>query len=85
MKLTIRYFASVREQLGISQEIVHIDAAELPVDGLRVRLASRDERMAEALRAGRPLRTAVNHEMVADTFVVREDSEIAFFPPVTGG
>ncbi|MFM0171665.1 molybdopterin converting factor subunit 1 [Paraburkholderia sediminicola] len=85
MKLTIRYFASVREQLGVSQEIVYIDASELTVDCLRDRLASRDERTAEALRAGRPLRTAVNQEMVAETFIVREDSEIAFFPPVTGG
>lgn len=85
MKLTVRYFASVREQLGISQEIVHIDAPEVTVDCLRARLASRDERMAETLRMDRPIRTAVNHEMVADTFVLRDDSEIAFFPPVTGG
>ncbi len=85
MRLTIQYFASVREQLGISREIVHIDAPELRIDCLRVKLASRGERMAKALRAGRPLCIAVNYERVADTFIVREDSEIAFFPPVTGG
>jgi molybdopterin synthase sulfur carrier subunit len=85
MKLTIRYFAGVREQFGVSQEIVDIDASELRIDCLRRRLASRDERMAEAPRVDRPLRTAVNHEMVNETFVVREDSEIAFFAPVTGG
>ncbi|HYS62271.1 MAG TPA: molybdopterin converting factor subunit 1 [Paraburkholderia sp.] len=85
MKLTIRYFASVREQLGVSQEIVHVEAPELTIDRLRVMLASKDERMAEALLGGRALRTAVNQEMVSETFVVREDSEIAFFPPVTGG
>lgn len=33
----------------------------------------------------RPVRTAVNLEMVTGEFVVREDSEAAFFPPVTGG
>ncbi|CAN7305160.1 MoaD/ThiS family protein [Caballeronia sp. LjRoot34] len=85
MKLIIRYFASVREQLGISQEIVHVDTPELTIDRLRIRLASRDERMADVLLGGRPLRTAVNQEMVSESFVVREDSEIAFFPPVTGG
>jgi molybdopterin synthase sulfur carrier subunit len=40
---------------------------------------------AEALDIQRPVRVAVNHEMVANNFVVRQDSEIAFFPPVTGG
>jgi molybdopterin synthase sulfur carrier subunit len=85
MKLTIKYFASIREQLGIEQEIVDVDACETSVRDLRARLASRDERTAAALRIGRPVRTAVDQEMVPDTFVVRADSEIAFFPPVTGG
>jgi molybdopterin converting factor subunit 1 len=85
MKLTIKYFASIREQLGIEQEIVDIDAPELTVDALRARLASRDERTAGTLRMDRLIRAAVNLEMVGGAFVVREDSEIAFFPPVTGG
>ncbi|HDR9762398.1 TPA: MoaD/ThiS family protein [Burkholderia cepacia ATCC 25416] len=33
----------------------------------------------------RPVRTAVNLETVTGEFVVRENSEVAFFPPVTGG
>jgi len=85
VKLTIKYFASIREQLGMQHEIVDIDAPQLTIDALRARLASRNARMAEALLEGRPIRTAVNHEMVAGSFVVRQDSEIAFFPPVTGG
>jgi molybdopterin converting factor subunit 1 len=85
MKLTIKYFASIREQLGIRQEIIDIEMPELSVDALRSRLASRDARAAEALRMDRLVRAAVNLEMVDGTFVVREDSEIAFFPPVTGG
>ncbi|TCW87437.1 molybdopterin converting factor subunit 1 [Burkholderia sp. SRS-46] len=85
MRLTIKYFASIREQLRIDEEIIETDAPELTVDALRSTLASRDEHTAQALREGRPVRTAVNHEMVSGAFVVREDSEIAFFPPVTGG
>ncbi len=85
MKLTIKYFASIREQLGIAQEVVTIDAPALSVDSLRARLASRDARAADALRPDRPVRTAVNQEMVAGTFVLRDDAEVAFFPPVTGG
>ncbi len=41
--------------------------------------------MAQALHASLPIRIAVDHEMVSSGFVLRENSEIAFFPPVTGG
>ncbi|WP_175952078.1 molybdopterin converting factor subunit 1 [Burkholderia sp. BCC0405] len=85
MKLTIKYFASIREQLDLDEEIVEIDARELTVDALRDMLAARDARSTEALRTDRPVRAAVNLEMVTGGFVVREDSEVAFFPPVTGG
>ncbi|RQT03810.1 MoaD/ThiS family protein [Burkholderia contaminans] len=85
MKLTIKYFASIREQLDLDEEIVEIDARELTVDALRDTLAARDARSAEALRTDRPVRAAVNLAMVTGGFVVREDSEVAFFPPVTGG
>lgn len=85
MKLTIKYFASIREQLERDEEIVEIDVRELTVDALRDTLAARDARSADALRTDRPVRAAVNLEMVTGGFVVREDSEVAFFPPVTGG
>lgn len=85
MKLTIKYFASIREQLDLDEEVVEIDARELTIDALRATLSARDARSAEALRMDRPVRAAVNLEMVTGSFVVREDSEVAFFPPVTGG
>jgi len=85
MKLTIKYFASIREHLGTAQESVEIDVPELTVDALRAMLAARNARAAEVLRKGLPVRAAVNQETVDGDFVVREDSEVAFFPPVTGG
>lgn len=85
MKLSIRYFASIRERLGIEQEVVDVDAPALSIDALRAHLASRDARSAEALGPDVLLRAAVNQEMVEGGFVVRGDSEVAFFPPVTGG
>lgn len=85
MKLTLKYFASIREQLGTSEETLDVDATELTIDALRASLAARNAQSAEALRAGRPVRAAVNQETVDGTFVVREDCEVAFFPPVTGG
>jgi molybdopterin converting factor small subunit len=41
MKLNIRYFASIREQLGITQETIDIDVPELRIDTLRATLAAR--------------------------------------------
>ncbi|KWF72052.1 molybdopterin synthase sulfur carrier subunit [Burkholderia pseudomultivorans] len=85
MKLTIKYFASIREHLHVDEEVVEIDARELTVDALRGTLAARDARSAEALHMDRPVRAAVNLEMVTGDFVVHDGSEVAFFPPVTGG
>lgn len=85
MKLTIKYFASIREQLGTAEETLDVDANELTIDALRASLAARNAQSAEALRVGRPVRAAVNQETVDGTFIVREDCEVAFFPPVTGG
>ncbi|WP_245254513.1 hypothetical protein [Paraburkholderia sp. LEh10] len=45
MELTIRYFASVREQNGVTSEVIHIDSAELAIDTLRATLASRNTRI----------------------------------------
>jgi sulfur-carrier protein len=85
MKLTIKYFASIRESLGVSEETLQVDDTQITIDGLRNQLRQRGADAAEALDSARPVRVAVNHEMVSSDFVVRQDSEIAFFPPVTGG
>lgn len=85
MKLTIKYFASIRESLGVAQETLDIDAPLITISGLRDRLIARGLPAADALHTSRPVRVAVNHEVVAGTFVLRQDSEVAFFPPVTGG
>ena len=85
MKLNIRYFASIREQLGITQETIDIDVPELSIDALRSTLAARHAQTAESLRTRRAVRAAVNQETVDGAFIVREDCEVAFFPPVTGG
>lgn len=85
MRLTIKTFASLREQLGAAQETLELDTAEVTIAGLLEILAARDTRWAEALRQRQPIRAAVDLQLVDRAYVVRGDSEIAFFPPVTGG
>ena len=84
MNLTVRYFASLREALGEQQPVVGL-SAPLTVAALRQHLAGSTPAHAEALRAGRAVRCAVNQVMAADDALVPEGAEVAFFPPVTGG
>lgn len=82
MKITIRYFASVREALG-SGETVETDAATL--GALRDELIARDDVYAAALARGKAVRMALDQVMSAETAALTDGSEVAFFPPVTGG
>ena len=83
MKLTVKYFASIREAIGCATEPV--DTAALTLGALRDELIARGGAYAESLARGRAVRMAVNQVMGADDVVLREGAEVAFFPPVTGG
>lgn len=83
MKVQIRYFASIREALGPG-EVVELSAGST-LGTLRDVLIARGGSHAEALARGRALRAALNQVMAEESALVPEGSEIAFFPPVTGG
>ena len=83
MKLTVRYFASVREALGRDSEAVQTDAATL--GALRDELIARGEPYAGTLARGRAVRMALDQVMSDESAALREGCEVAFFPPVTGG
>jgi molybdopterin synthase sulfur carrier subunit len=83
MKITVRYFASVREALGTGTETVETAAADLA--GLRDELIARGEPHASALARGKAVRMALDQVMSAESAALREGQEVAFFPPVTGG
>ena len=83
MKLTVRYFASIREVLG-SSESVEI-AAGSSVGAVRDALIARGGAHASALARGRALRSALNQVLCDEVVIVGDGAELAFFPPVTGG
>lgn len=83
MKLHLRYFASVREAIGRSEEVFDSEAATL--GALRDELIARGEPYAAALARGRAVRMALDQLMRTEDAVLTQDAEIAFFPPVTGG
>ena len=83
MKLTMRYFASIREALGASETIDV--AAGSTVAGVRDALVARGGAHATALARNRTLRSALNQALCEESAAVHEGAELAFFPPVTGG
>lgn len=83
MKVHVRYFASIRESLGLASEEVETTAAD--VAGLLLELRLRGEAYAEVLAQGRPVRVAVNQVMASPATPLLPEAEVGFFPPVTGG
>jgi molybdopterin synthase sulfur carrier subunit len=85
MKLELRFFASLREALGTSQETIEILEEVKTVSQLRAHLIARGGVWAEALAEGKSLRCALNQTMVDANTALKDGAEVAFFPPVTGG
>jgi molybdopterin synthase sulfur carrier subunit len=85
MKVELRFFAGVREALGVANESVEVPDGVASVGDVRAWLRMRGGAWAETLAEGRSLRMACNHEMTDPSRRITEGCEVAFFPPVTGG
>jgi sulfur-carrier protein len=83
MKVTLKYFASIREAIGQSGESVSTQATTLKA--LRDELIARGGAHAEVLAHGRAVRMALNQDLCDESAILSEGCEVAFFPPVTGG
>jgi molybdopterin synthase sulfur carrier subunit len=83
MKITIRYFASIREAVGHASEA--LDTSATTLEQLRDALLARPGAAGEALARGRAVRMALNQVMSDESAALVEGCEVAFFPPVTGG
>ena len=78
MSITIKYFASLRESLGKSQDELELADTELTVAEVWTRLHPNRTIPKSTL-------AAVNRQHVPLEHPVRAGDEVAFFPPVTGG
>ncbi len=85
MKLELRYFARIREQLGIAQETVELPDAVTTTGEVRQWLIARGGVWAETLAYGKALRIAYRQQMCDEDTLISAGEEVAFFPPVTGG
>ena len=82
--IRLRFFASLRETLGVGDEQLELPDGINTLSGLSDWLQGRGKPWQEALADSR-LHVAVNQEIVNRDAAVRDGDEIAWFPPVTGG
>jgi len=79
MSITVRYFASIREVIGRSEDSLDIGPGNITVSELWEQLAHTQKTLPKNVL------TAINMEYVKADARVKDGDEVAFFPPVTGG
>ena len=84
--MKLLYFAWVRERIGLAEEEIDPPAGVATVGELVAWLTQRGEGYAYAFENPKVIRAAIDRNHVrADTRASTAPSEIAFFPPMTGG
>jgi sulfur-carrier protein len=83
--VTILYFASIREAVGRDSETRDIPADITTPRSLIDWLAGQSSGYAAAFADLTRLRVAIDQQLAELNAPLGEASEIAFFPPVTGG
>ncbi|PKO62843.1 MAG: molybdopterin synthase sulfur carrier subunit [Betaproteobacteria bacterium HGW-Betaproteobacteria-18] len=83
MKVTVKYFASIREAIGAGSE--QRDSSAATLGALRDELIALGGAYADCLARGKAVRLALNQDMCDESTALGEGAEVAFFPPVTGG
>jgi molybdopterin synthase sulfur carrier subunit len=83
MKVTVKYFASIREAIGVGSELRETEASTL--GALRDELIALGGAYADSLARGKSVRLALNQLMCQESAALTDGAEVALFPPVTGG
>jgi sulfur-carrier protein len=81
----VRYFAWVRERVGKAEEEIDPPPDIATVGEFLAWLAQRGEGYAHAFENPKVVRSAIDKTHVPANARIKGASEIAFFPPMTGG
>ena len=77
MTITVKFFASLRETLGVSE--TQLDASKVKtVSDVWTLVVDKTDIPPNTLMA-------INLEYVESSHTVKDNDEVAFFPPVSGG
>ncbi|WP_199553710.1 molybdopterin converting factor subunit 1 [Sandaracinobacteroides hominis] len=84
MTVRLLYFAWVREQVGLGEEVVDAETP-VPLGALLGQLQTLSPGHKQALADRTRLRAAINQNFAGWDTPVNAGDEVAIFPPVTGG
>ena len=80
VNLTVRLFASLREQAGWNRREVRLEARATPTPlGLWQQLRLGGDRIPAAVRV------AINQQFAGEGTTLNDGDEVAFLPPISGG
>ena len=77
MVIVVKYFASIGDAVGKTSEKIVLQH-EMTVGELWTDVSKNIKYIGKVMMA-------VNHEYVDENHLLRNEDEVAFFPPVTGG
>lgn len=80
--INVLFFAQTRELIGV--ERLELEPNFHTAEEIRQHLAEKGDKWALALEAGKLL-VAINQTISPLSAPVKDNDEVAFFPPVTGG
>jgi sulfur-carrier protein len=83
--LKLVYFAQVREAVGFASEVRDLPADIQTIGECLTWLAGHGENYVTAFAEPSRLRFALDQQMVWEETLLEGASELAIFPPVTGG
>jgi len=78
MKISIKYFASLRDRMGRADEVLDVDESSVSVSDVWAKVTDGQAIPDSTL-------ISVNMEYTDADAVLKDGDELAFFPPVTGG
>jgi sulfur-carrier protein len=81
----VRYFSWVRERIGKAEEDIDLPVGVATIGDLVTWLARQGEGYAYAFENPNVVRSAIDKRHVRADARIAGASEIAFFPPMTGG
>lgn len=82
MRITVLFFATLRDRIGARQLEIALDAGAQDIGGLRSELMRRHPAASQNLQVAL---AAINEEFAFDGDALQDGDEVAFFPPVSGG
>jgi molybdopterin synthase sulfur carrier subunit len=83
--IRILYFAQFRERLNCESEDFQTKIESLTVKSLMQQLAERGEPWTDVFNSKQRILVAINQEMSNLEADIKDNDEVAFFPPITGG